>query len=105
MQRRDAAGAYDQALQALAAAEAVGTPEPLWRADMVVASLLHDRGDAGMAIFFGKQAVGQGEIGIPGQRQPQLLFSHVVTGLLQKKFGPFEMWVHSGLLSFRSRPF
>jgi CHAT domain-containing protein/tetratricopeptide (TPR) repeat protein len=59
--RQDASGAYDQALQALAAAEAVGTPEPLWRADMIVASMLHNRGDRTLAIFFGKQAVGQVE--------------------------------------------
>jgi CHAT domain-containing protein len=61
VQRHDPAGAFDQALQALAAAEAIGTPEPLWRADMIVASILHNRGDANLAIFFGKQAVGQVE--------------------------------------------
>jgi CHAT domain-containing protein len=61
VQRHDPAGAFDQALQALAAAEAVGTPEPLWRADLMVAAVLHDRGDANLGIFFGKQAVGQVE--------------------------------------------
>ncbi len=61
VQRRDAVGAFEQALQALAAAETIGTPEPLWRADLAVASLLHDRGDGNLAIFFGKQAVGQVE--------------------------------------------
>ena len=60
-QRHDPAGAFDQALQQLAAAEAVGTPEPLWRADLVVAVLLHDRGESNLAIFFGKQAVSQVE--------------------------------------------
>jgi CHAT domain-containing protein len=60
-QRHDPTGAFDQALQALAAAEALGTPEPLWRADLMVASILHDRGDRNLAIFFGKQAVSQVE--------------------------------------------
>jgi CHAT domain-containing protein len=60
-QRQDPDVAFDQALQALAAAEAVGTPEPLWRADMIVASVLHIRGDGALAIFFGKQAVGEVE--------------------------------------------
>jgi CHAT domain-containing protein len=60
-QRHDPAGAFDQALQQLAAAEAVGTPEPLWRADLMVASLLRDRRESNLAIFFGKQAVSQVE--------------------------------------------
>ncbi len=60
-QRHDPTVAFDQALQSLAAAEAVGTPEPLWRADLVVATVLHDRGDGNLAIFFGKQAVDQVE--------------------------------------------
>jgi CHAT domain-containing protein len=61
VRRQNQPAAYEQALQALAAAEAVGTPEPLWRADMIVASVLHDRGDVNLSIFFGKQAVSQVE--------------------------------------------
>jgi CHAT domain-containing protein len=57
--RNDAAGAYAQALQALAAAEAVGTPEPLWRAYFTLASALRQRQEIVLAIFFGKQAVSQ----------------------------------------------
>lgn len=57
--RHDEAGAYDDALQSLAAAEAVGTPEPLWRAYVCFASALRVRGNVPLAIFFGKQAVSQ----------------------------------------------
>ena len=58
---QDPAGAYEDALRALAAAEAVGTPEPLWKAYLVVATALRSRGDTDLAIFFGKQAVNQVE--------------------------------------------
>jgi len=55
----DAAGAYSQALRALAAAEAVGTPDPLWRAYFTLGSSLRQRQETVLAIFFGKQAVAQ----------------------------------------------
>jgi CHAT domain-containing protein len=58
-QQRDYAGAYQEAIQALAAAEAVGTPQPLWRAYFTLATALQRRDEAALAIFFGKQAVAQ----------------------------------------------
>lgn len=57
--RGDSAGSFAQALNGLAAAEAVGTPETLWRAYFALASTLRHRQDSVLAIFFGKQAVGQ----------------------------------------------
>ncbi|HEY5103335.1 MAG TPA: CHAT domain-containing protein [Steroidobacteraceae bacterium] len=57
--RGDLTGAYTQALRSLAAAEAVGTPEPLWRAYFTLASALRQRQETTLAIFFGKQAVTQ----------------------------------------------
>lgn len=58
-QRGDAAGAYAEALESLAAAEAVATPEPLWRAYYHLGATLRQRQDYPLAVFFGKQAVAQ----------------------------------------------
>ncbi len=55
----DSKQAYDEALEAFADAEAMGTPKPLWRAYFTVASALRGRADAPLAIFFGKQAINQ----------------------------------------------
>jgi CHAT domain-containing protein len=57
--RGDLDGAYAQALKSLAAAEAVGTPDPLWRAYFTFAAASATRQDTALAIFFGKQAVSQ----------------------------------------------
>jgi CHAT domain-containing protein len=57
--RGDLDGAYGQALKSLAAAEAVGTPDPLWRAYFTFAAANATRRDTTLAIFFGKQAVSQ----------------------------------------------
>jgi CHAT domain-containing protein/Tfp pilus assembly protein PilF len=57
--RGDPVGAYAQALKSLAAAEAVGTPDPLWRAYFTLASTLRNQQGTSMAILFGKQAVSQ----------------------------------------------
>ena len=57
--RGDLDGAYAQALKSLAAAEAVGTPDPLWRAYFAFAATSATRHDTALAIFFGKQAVSQ----------------------------------------------
>jgi CHAT domain-containing protein len=57
--RGDLDGAYAQALKSLAAAEAVGTPDPLWRAYFTFAAANATRQNTTLAIFFGKQAVSQ----------------------------------------------
>ena len=57
--RGDLNGAYSQALKSVAAAEAVGTPDPLWRAYFTFAAANAARQDTSLAIFFGKQAVSQ----------------------------------------------
>jgi len=57
--RGDLDGAYAQALKGLAAAEAVGTPDPLWRAYFSFAAASATRQDTALAIFFGKEAVSQ----------------------------------------------
>lgn len=57
--RGDLGGAYAQAIKSLAAAEGVGTPEPLWRAYFTFAAAKHRLRDTSLAIFFGKQAVNQ----------------------------------------------
>ncbi len=57
--RGDSNGAYVQALKSVAAAEAVGTPDPLWRAYFSFAAASAARQDTTLAIFFGKQAVSQ----------------------------------------------
>ncbi|HEY0802974.1 MAG TPA: CHAT domain-containing protein, partial [Steroidobacteraceae bacterium] len=77
-QRGDLSGAYSQAIEALAAAEAIAVPEPLWRAYFMLASTLHQRQDQALAVFFGKQAVTQierlrGDF-TPGDRQLERSF-------------------------------
>jgi CHAT domain-containing protein len=57
--RGDSTGAYAQALKGLAAAEAVGTPDPLWRAYFTFAAAIEKHREPALAIFFGKQAVTQ----------------------------------------------
>jgi CHAT domain-containing protein/Tfp pilus assembly protein PilF len=57
--RDDPMGAYTQAFAALAAAEAAGTPDTLWRAYFTFASAMRQRQQPLFAIFFGKQAVSQ----------------------------------------------
>jgi CHAT domain-containing protein/tetratricopeptide (TPR) repeat protein len=49
--------AYARALQALAAAEVLGTPDPAWRARFGLAALLEAREDPSLAIYFGKEAI------------------------------------------------
>lgn len=51
--------ATEFAVRGLAAAAALGTPDPLWRAYIRLAHLLHARDDLTLAIFFGKQAIVQ----------------------------------------------
>jgi CHAT domain-containing protein/tetratricopeptide (TPR) repeat protein len=51
--------AYAIALQSLAVAAALGTPDPLWRAHFQIARSLYRRNEATLAIFFGKQAIAQ----------------------------------------------
>jgi CHAT domain-containing protein/tetratricopeptide (TPR) repeat protein len=58
-QRGDLSRAYAQAIEALAAAESIAVPEPLWRSYFNLASTLHQREDQTLAVFFGKQAVRQ----------------------------------------------
>jgi len=57
--RRDTAGANALAVRGVAAAESTGTPEPLWQAYFQLAQVLRARGDAELAIFFGKQSLSQ----------------------------------------------
>jgi CHAT domain-containing protein/Flp pilus assembly protein TadD len=57
--RGDAENAYGLAIRALAAANTLGTPDPLWRADFAVARLLQSRNDNMLAILFGKEAIVQ----------------------------------------------
>lgn len=58
-QRHDPSGAYAEAIEALAAAEALGTPQPLYRAYYAVAAILRQRNETALAVFFGKQAIDQ----------------------------------------------
>lgn len=58
-QRGEADRAYGLAIRALAAANTLGTPDPLWRADFALARLLRQRDDAALAIFFGKESIAQ----------------------------------------------
>lgn len=44
---------------AVAAAEGLGTPQPLWRAYFRAASVLRARGQTDLGVFFGKRALGQ----------------------------------------------
>jgi CHAT domain-containing protein/Flp pilus assembly protein TadD len=57
--RGDAENAYGLAIRALAAANTLGTPDPLWRADFAVARRLQARNESSLAIFFGKEAIVQ----------------------------------------------
>lgn len=57
--RGDAENAYGLAIRALAAANTLGTPDPLWRADFALARLLQARHDNALAIFFGKESIVQ----------------------------------------------
>ncbi len=57
--RGDPEAAYALAVRAVAAAAALGTPDPLWRAQIRIAHLLHERGETALAILFGKQAIAQ----------------------------------------------
>jgi CHAT domain-containing protein len=59
--RGDARGAEQFAIRALAAAAALGTPDPLWRSQFRLARLLHARGDGTLAVLVGKAALGQVE--------------------------------------------
>lgn len=61
LRRGEPAVAYERAIEALSAAAALGTPDPLWRASMAVAQLLHGRHEASLAIFFGKEAINEVE--------------------------------------------
>ncbi|HEX5461359.1 MAG TPA: CHAT domain-containing protein [Steroidobacteraceae bacterium] len=63
--RGDAAHAITLGTSAVAAAEGLGTPEPLARAYFVTARALNARGRTPLAIFFGKRAIAQ----IERQRQ------------------------------------
>ncbi len=57
--RGDPVRAYDLAIRALSAAAALGTPDPLWRANFALARLERDRNDPTLAIFLGKEALTQ----------------------------------------------
>jgi CHAT domain-containing protein len=63
--RGDLQGAVSLAASAVAAAEGLGTPEPLARAYFVSALALNAQGRSALAIFFGKRAIAQ----IERQRQ------------------------------------
>ncbi len=51
--------AYANAIRALSAANSLGTPDPLWRADFALARMLQTRQDSGLAIYFGKESIAQ----------------------------------------------
>lgn len=51
--------AYELAIQALSAATTLGTPDPLWRANIALARLLREREERVLAIFFGKESIAQ----------------------------------------------
>lgn len=54
------AQAYDYGIQALSAATTLGTPDPLWRADISMARLVRQRdADPALAIFLGKESIAQ----------------------------------------------
>ncbi len=57
--RRDPDAAYAHAVDSLATAVSLGTPDPQWRALIRLAELLQGRGDPRLAIFFGKQAIAE----------------------------------------------
>jgi CHAT domain-containing protein len=58
-ERSDGAAARTFAVRAVAAAESTGTPEPLWQAYFQLATVLREREEAALAIFFGKEALTQ----------------------------------------------
>lgn len=51
--------ARERAIQALAAATTLGTPDPLWRAQFHLAQLLNHAGERALAVLFGKQSITQ----------------------------------------------
>ncbi len=57
--RGDRAEARERAIQALAAATTLGTPDPLWRAQFHLALLLHHADERALAVLFGKQSISQ----------------------------------------------
>jgi CHAT domain-containing protein len=57
--RGDDERAFGLAIRALSAANTLGTPDPLWRADFALARMLQDRKEPGLAIFFGKESITQ----------------------------------------------
>lgn len=57
--RGDADGAVDHAVRAVAAASALGAPDPLWRAEIRLARRLRARGRGELAVFFGKESIGE----------------------------------------------
>lgn len=57
--RGDSQAAVELAESGVAAAEGLGTPQPLWRAYFRTATVLRVRGQSALAIFFGKRAVAQ----------------------------------------------
>ncbi|MEJ0087980.1 MAG: CHAT domain-containing protein [Pseudomonadota bacterium] len=57
--RGDAQRQYMLAIRALSAANTLGTPDPLWRADFALARVLQLRTDPALAIFFGKESIAQ----------------------------------------------
>lgn len=57
--RGDAPRQYQLAIRALSAANTLGTPDPLWRADFALARVLQLRADPTLAIFFGKESISQ----------------------------------------------
>ncbi|HEX3846112.1 MAG TPA: CHAT domain-containing protein [Steroidobacteraceae bacterium] len=57
--RADDAEAWRLAVRAVAAAEDTGAPEPLRQAYFQLATVLRSRGEAKLAIFFGKEALAQ----------------------------------------------
>ncbi|HLZ98868.1 MAG TPA: CHAT domain-containing tetratricopeptide repeat protein [Steroidobacteraceae bacterium] len=57
--RGDLKRAADLAISAVAAAEGLGTPDPLWKSYFRTARVLNRRGDPALAIFFGKRSIAQ----------------------------------------------
>ncbi len=57
--RGDGERAYTSAIRALYAANTLGTPDPLWRADFALVRKLQQRQDTNLAIFFGKESITQ----------------------------------------------
>ena len=57
--RGDSSAARGFAVRAVAAAESVGTPEPLWQAYFQLATVMRSRNETPLAVFFGKETVAQ----------------------------------------------